>query len=187
MAHVIVVGETAMLKTVSLFLAQHDNTVSVIARTADEVQAIKDEATEFKERINPLTLDFNDLTRFRAQLEDAVAQYGPVTLAVNWLAPDTMDAADAVAEVLNATSPVARYFQILPVADTDPEQHERFFADPFGHLDRVLYRRIVLGFEVENGMSRWLNASEISKGVIHALRNDERDAVIGVLEHQQSA
>lgn len=171
-----------MLREVSLFLAKHDNVVSVIARTQEELNDLVLSAGELADRIHPIAVDYLDDYVLRKQLRKAIAKHGPVTLAVNWMQTEALESAYSVAEILNKTSPVCRFFQVLPGTDINDQRLKPFFEGPFEGLDRVLYRQIVLGFVAEKGMSRWLSNEEISEGAISALRNDTKVAVIGSVE-----
>ncbi|HHG86120.1 MAG TPA: hypothetical protein ENJ82_15330 [Bacteroidetes bacterium] len=182
MAHVLVVGGTGMLKKVSLFLAAHDNVVSVIARTKSDLLALKKEAETFIGRINPLQLNYRDQEALTTQLETAIQTHGPLTMVVNWMHAHALESATAIAEILNRTSPICRYFQILPTIGGDDQSDHAYYNDPFAHLNKVLYRKVILGFIIEQGMSRWLSKAEIGDGIIDVLQNDKRDVVIGTLE-----
>lgn len=182
MAHVLVVGGTGMLKKVALFLAAHDNIVSVIARSKSDLEELKAEAETANGKILPIQLDYRDQEALTKELEAAISAHGPINLAVNWMHADAIGSAQCIAEILNSTSPVCRYFQVLPSIDGDAASDHDYYNDPFSHFPKVLYRKIILGFIVEGGMSRWLTDAEISAGVIDALRNDRHDAVIGTLE-----
>lgn len=179
MAHVIVVGGTGMLREVSLFLAKHDNTVSVIGLEHEDLRKLALEAQKFNGRINPILVDYRDRQALEDGLREAMRFFGPLTLAVAWISPDALPgAANTLAEVISAHSPVCRYFQVLPSAGISAKDR-RFLDNPFPGLEKILYRKILLGFKVEQGMSVFLSNHEISDGVIQAVRNDRRDAVIG--------
>lgn len=179
MAHVLVVGGTGMLKDVSLFLAQHENTVSVVARNQERLDTLTEEAKELKGRINPLRIDYRNINDFQSKIETSIKKYGPIILVVNWMESSALESSDLIAELLNVTSPICRYFQVL---STSGEQlaEERYFVNPYGDLARILYRTVTLGYKVEDGgLSRLLNPQEVCDGVIDAIRNDRRNAVVG--------
>lgn len=171
-----------MLKKVSQFLAAHDNTVSVISRTESDLQALKREAVESGGKINPLALDYRDQNNLKKQLESAIAEHGGITLVVNWMHTDAIDSSEIIADVLNRTSPFCRYFQVLPSETDDVRRGRAYYDDPFTDLDKVLYRKIILGLADDDGVTRWLTDDEISAGIIDALRNDRKDAIIGKVD-----
>jgi hypothetical protein len=186
MAHAIVVGGTGMLREVSLFLAKHDNTVSVIGLEHEDLVSLAQEAQTFNGRINPLLIDYRDQQALRDGLLEAMRFFGPITLAVAWILPEALpDTANALAAVISEHSPVCRYFQVLPSTGLGAKDR-RFLDNPFPGMDKMLYRKIILGFKMERGMSIWLSNEEISDGVIRALRDDKRDMLIGTADPHQS-
>ena len=179
MAHVLVVGGTGMLKDVSLFLAQHENTVSVVARNPERLETLTEEAMELRGRINPLRIDYRNIEGFKSQLRIAIQNYGPIILVVNWMDSDAMEASDLVAEMLDTSSPICRYFQVLSTSGNSFAE-ERYFVNPYTHLPRILYRTVTLGYQPETGvLSRLLSPAEVCDGIIDAIRHDRRNAVIG--------
>lgn len=176
-----------MLREVSLFLARHDNTVSVIGLEPEDLRSLSLEAQQNNNsRINPILVDYRDTAALEASLCEAMRFFGPLTLAVVWIAPDALPgAADTLAGVISAHSPVCRYFQVLPSTGLG-RKDSRFLDSPFPELEKILYRKIILGFKVERGMSVWLSNQEISDGVIEAVRNDRRDKVLGTADPHQS-
>lgn len=179
MAHVLVVGGTGILEKVSLFLASHDNVVSVLAKSPDDFEKLTKEANGLKGKINPITIDYDEVEGLEKQVRASIEQFGPVTLAVNWAQENLMKAVEVIAKILNSTSPICRYFQVLPVAEMSPSKERSNFEKFFLGLERVLYRIIVLGFKKEKGENRLLSNEEISEGIIQALRDDSKKAVIG--------
>jgi hypothetical protein len=179
MAHVLVVGGTGILEKVSLFLASHDNVVTVVARSPKDFETLKAQASGLSGRINPIEVDYQHEESVAKRIRESIEAFGPVTLAVNWVQEQFMKVVDVIASVLNATSPVCRYFQILPGSELAPHKARNYFENAFRNLERVLYRIIVLGFKREKGTMRMLNNEEISEGVIKALRDDSKNALIG--------
>lgn len=189
MAHVLIVGGTGLLKRVSLFLAQHSNTVSVIARHRESLDQLASEAGELSDRINPIELDYQNIKQLQKQLKASVRKHGPIMLAVTWVHEDAPETRDTIAGFLNRTSPVCRYFHVQG-STTDPQPIADAYKNMLARYQKVLYRRIILGFEVEKGFTRWLTEEEVGNGVIEAIRSDSREAVIGFpdpTEHSQTA
>ncbi len=183
MAHVLVVGGTGTLKEVSLFLARHNNTVSVIARDAERLTDLVQEAGDLQGRINPVNVDYNQTDKLRAVLFNAIHSYGPIILVVNWMRTYAVSGAEALAKVLNQTSPVCRYFQVLSTQNADHLPNEHFFSNPFERTQRILYRTIMLESQLDNkSQPRDLTNNEICNGIIDAIRNDRKNAVIGIAD-----
>jgi hypothetical protein len=172
-----------MLREVSLFLAKHDNTVSVIGLEQEGLLSLALEAQECNlSRVNPIMVDYRDAQALEASLQEAMRFFGPLTMAVVWINPEALPgAADTLANVISAHSPVCRFFQVLPSAGIGPKDR-RFLDNPFPGFPKILYRKIILGFKVEQGMSVWLSDKEIVEGVIQALRNDSRSVTIGTAD-----
>jgi NAD(P)-dependent dehydrogenase (short-subunit alcohol dehydrogenase family) len=179
MAHVLVVGGTGILQKVSLFLASHDNVVTVVSRSQEDFERLQAQAVGLSGRINPITVDYQEVDGLSRRIQESILAYGPVTLAVNWVQEQFMKVSDVIAAILNATSPLCRYFQILPGAELARVKERNYFESAFRNLERVLYRIIVLGFKREKGLKRQLNNEEISEGIIKALRDDSKSALIG--------
>ena len=179
MAHVLVVGGTGILEKVSLFLASHDNVVTVVARSQQDFEKLKAQAEGLSGKINPIVVDYQEMEGLSRQIENSIQTYGPVTLAVNWVQEQFMKVVDVIASLINATSPLCRYFQVLSGAELSGERQRNYFESAFHNLERVLYRIIVLGFKREQGTRRQLNNEEISEGIIKALRDDSKKVLIG--------
>ena len=179
MDHSLVVGGTGMLRDVSLHLAQH-NAVSVVARTERDLQQLKTDATRLPGDIHPLRLDYCDVSALEYGLHEAVRLHGPVYNAVCWIHSDATDATAVLAETLTESSPGCRLFHVCGYEAADPS----LTADPYETLRNVpdlLYRRVVLGFVVDGGRSRWLKDIEIGAGVIRALEQDLDHSVVGTV------
>ena len=183
MAHVLVVGGTGILKDVSMFLAQHDNTVSVIARDAERLTTLVKEAGDLVGQINPVNVDYNRTNDLSDALYEAIESYGPIILVVNWMKTYAVEGAETLSQIINNTSPICRYFQVLSTQNADHYPNEHFFMNPFGETHRILHRTIMLGGQLDNkGQHRELTNGEICHGIVDAIRNDRRNAVIGISE-----
>ncbi len=179
MAHVLVVGGTDILEKVSLFLASHDNVVTVVTRSPGDFEKLQVQAQGLSGKINPIAVDPDEVDGVSRLLHESILAHGPFTLAVNWVQEQLMKVSDLIASILNATSPICRYFQILPGAELAKVRERNYFENAYRNLERVLYRIIVLGFKREKGTLRNLNNEEISDGIIKALRDDSKNALIG--------
>lgn len=182
MAHVLVVGGTGILEKVSLFLASHDNVVTVVARSKDDFEKLQAQAAGLSGKINPIAVDYQEIDGLSLRISESIAAFGPVTLAVNWVQEQMLRFVDVIAGILNATSPVCRYFQILPGQELANVKERKYFESTFRNLERVLYRIIVLGFKREKGATMRLSNEEISDGVIKALCDDSKNVMIGTVD-----
>jgi hypothetical protein len=182
MAHVLVVGGTGILEKVSLFLASHDNVVSVVASSKEDFKKLQAQALGLSGKINPIAVDYDEIDGFGRRIQESIQAFGPVTLAVNWVHEAALKVVEVIASILNATSPVCRYFQILPGQELALTKERKYFDSTFRNLERVLYRVIVLGFKREKGATMRLSNDEISDGVIKALRDDSKNVMIGTVD-----
>ena len=182
MAHVLVVGGTGVLEKVSLFLASHDNVVTVVARSKYDSEQLQAQAVGLSGRINPIAVDSHEVDGLSQRISESIVAFGPVTLAINWVQEQFLKFVDVIASILNSTSPVCRYFQILPGQELANVKERKYFESTFRNLERVLYRIIVLGFKREKGTTMRLSNDEISDGVIKALRDDSKNVLIGTVD-----
>ena len=186
MAHVLVVGGTGILEKVSLFLASHDNVVTVVSRSKNDFEKLQAQAAGLSGEINPIAVDYHEIDGLSQRITESIEAYGPVTLAVNWVHEHLLKFVDVIAGIMNATSPVCRYFQILPGQELANVKERKYFESLFRNLERVLYRIIVLGFKREKGATLRLSNEEISDGVIQALRDDSKNVLIGTVDPWES-
>ena len=168
-----------MLREVCLHLAQRA-VVSVVARTQRNLQQLQARVGRLPGKIHPLRVDYCDASALYHGLQEALRLHGPVRDAVCWIHSVAPDAPAAIAEALALSSPGCRFFHVCGCEAADPGST----VDPHAALRKVtglLYRRVVLGFVVEGGGSRWLTDLEISSGVIRALEQDLEDSVVGTV------
>lgn len=163
--HILVVGGTGMLSGLSKALAEDGGRLSLLSRRASAVGGFD--------------CDYYDETAFCAALAAAIDRSGPIDLAVAWFHTLKIPAPRRLAEQVRG-----RMFQVLGSAVSDPAHPHRLAAAAAvaeGLADCAL-RQVVLGFKVEDGVSRWLTNEEISAGVLAAIRADLTYSVIGQTE-----
>lgn len=123
-----------------------------------------------------MSCDYRDAAAFTGVLEAATRERGPIGLALCWIrstAPQALAAADTVASG-------GRIVHVLGSASHEPSA---LGSDALRQQHRVRYQRVVLGFVVEPGGSRWLTDAEISAGALAAIDNPAADPyVVGQLE-----
>lgn len=168
--HILVVGGTGMLSGLCEALAGDGGRLSLLARRASGWGRAPAWAFD---------CDYRDAAAFADAVDAAVAEGGPVDLAVAWIHDVRLPANRILAERVGS----ARLFQVLGSATADPARPDRLrtAAAVAVGLDCRL-RQVVLGFQAEAGRSRWLSDEEISQGVLEAIRRDELRAVVGVVE-----
>jgi hypothetical protein len=168
--HILVVGGTGMLSGLVEALAGDGGRLSLLSRRASRAAG---------GRIAAYDCDYYDAVAFEAALARAVADSGPIGLAVAWFHTLKIAAPRLLAEQVRG-----RLFQVLGSATADPARPERLAtaAAVVGGLPQCAVRQVVLGFRVEDGRARWLTDAEISAGVLQAVREDRTFAVVGQVE-----
>lgn len=166
--HILVVGGTGMLTELCEALARDGGRLSHISRHASRLAG---EAG--------FDADYHDAEAFSEALDKAIDLSGPIDLAVAWFHTLRIEAPRRLAERVRG-----RLFQVLGSAMVDPAHPARLDAAlKVGEgLLGCAIRQVVLGFEVEGGVSRWLTNSEISQGVLRAIRTDQVRTVVGRTE-----
>ncbi|MDP3870824.1 hypothetical protein [Phenylobacterium sp.] len=166
--HVLVVGGTGMLSELVKALAGDGGRLSLLSRRASRMAGA-----------DGFDCDYYDDATFAGALEAAVVRSGPVDLAVAWFHTLKTPAARRLAEQVQG-----RLFQVLGSAAADPAHPDRLGAAErtADGLSQCAVRQVVLGFKVETGRSRWLTNSEISQGVLEAVRADRALTIIGQTE-----
>jgi hypothetical protein len=163
--HTQIVGGTGMLSGLTRALAGDGGRLSLLSRHASAFPGV-----------DGFDCDYHDEAGFQAALDQAITRSGPVELAVAWFHTLKIAAPRRVAERV-----VGRMFQVLGSATADPAHPDRLeTARRVGEgLPLCALRQVVLGFEIENGRSRWLTDNEISQGVLGAVRADAALTIIG--------
>ena len=184
-SHALVIGGTGMLRDATLWLAGRHDTVSVVARSTKDLEALRAEAPAGT--IQPLARDYRDGEAFANALLDTQEVHGPVDLAVCWVhavAPDAplQVAQDIVAERLaqGLAEPLV-YVHVLGSASADPSRDSGDARGPFEELGPIDDQQVVLGFVLEGDSSRWLTNAEISRGAIAAIDHAAQRHIVGAV------
>jgi len=170
--HDLVIGGSGMLSGLVDALARQGRAVSVVARGAARLQRLAARHSN----IHPLQLDYYDDAAFDAGLARAVALHGRFARCVAWMHDDSKERALKIARQVSAV-----YCEVLGSASADPAKPERLAEWQRLFPPPPKLRLAVLGFDFENGASRWLTNAEISAGVGHALESEEPVTIIGTV------
>lgn len=178
MPHALVVGGTGMLKGVSLYFASHGMTVSVIARNQkhfDDLILSKGEDGF----INPVRVDYTSYDLLKNKIEMAIDSYGVIESCVCWIHSTAPDAPYVIAGILNSQNIKSKYFHILGCEYANPYETNLDIEKSFEQFINISYRKVILGFVLEEEHARWLNNIEISNGVIDAIEKDRDSYIAG--------
>ena len=163
--HALVIGGTGMLKNVCLALACQGFAVSVIGRTTSKFQRLISESPPGS--IFPIVADYNTDAVFDA-VRTAIIRRGPFDLIVSWT-PNY----ETLAQICELNQEI-KNFRLFHVKGS-----RRYFEDePISLPDNCRYRKVFLGFILENGRSRWLTHDEISNGVIYQIETDQPTGIM---------
>jgi hypothetical protein len=175
--HALAVGTSGMLAGASRGLAERGWQVTMAARQRRRLDA----ARAGLPALHPVAVDYTDTGAFDDALKVAADQRGTITLALCWIRGS---APEALAAVAAAVADGGRLVHVLGSAARDPST---LGSDALLAQERLRYQRVVLGFVIEGGRSRWLTDAEISAGALAAVDDPRLDPhVVGQL-HPWSA
>ncbi len=177
--HGLVVGGTGMLRGVCLGLASQGHQVSVLARSHSRLASLAAQANP-PGSIHPLSVDYADAAQLGLSLRTATAACGRISLAVCWIHSHAEHALRLIADMIADDKSPPRFFHILGSSAADPSGPEFAAADLRIRQD-IRYRRVVLGFKVEQTGSRWLTDAEICEGVLRAITSDAAESLVGAI------
>jgi len=163
-----------MLKSASATLAGRCNLLTSIASTTESLSALDKDVSAITQHVQ-LKLDWNS-SEFLSEITRYVRNKSCPALVVAWLHRNALGL-----ELACALSTLCRYelafFQIIGSAAQNPPKNSH--SDPVSLPSNISYHQIILGFEIENGRSRWLTDTEISDGVISAIDSHDERSIVG--------
>lgn len=167
--HALVIGGTGMLADVCIALARKGYIVSIIGRTRSKFQRILSESPV--DSIFPLVVDY-DSSEVIEEVKKVIEEKGSFDLIVSWT--PNYSALERICEA-NRGIDNFRLFQV--------KGSRRYFIDEKLEIpENCNYRKVFLGFILENERSRWLTHEEISNGVIYQIESDQPTGIIGQIQ-----
>ncbi|MED0664701.1 short-chain dehydrogenase [Bacillus badius] len=165
MKHALVIGGTGMLSGLSLWLAENNYYVSVVARDPHKMERmIKRSANPSK--LMPIFVDYSHEDEWRRALLPPIRQKRPFDLVVAWIHSYANSALYTVAEIVSKNNNRWQLYHLLG-SNRDADAVKASLGIP----DNCDYHQVQLGFVIENNRSRWLTNDEISAGTIATIRN----------------
>ncbi len=147
--HALVIGGTGMLAEVCLHLAREGYSVSVIGRTLSKFKRLKVESPP--NSIFPLIADY-DTDDVYEEINKAIRERGPFDLIISWTPNYSL--LERICEMNLREAP----FRLFHVKGS-----RRYFEDePIQIPSLCKYRKVFLGFVMEDSGSRWLTHEEIA-------------------------
>ena len=169
MKHVLVVGGTGMLFQATSYLAENSEQLTLIARKLPKQRLHSSKIVAFE------SVDYYDESKFTDAVKTIIRSSGKLTHVLCWMHSDALPSLKILLELAAGSV----LWHVKGSSSYNPPK-----TDDVSSVmkDSVDYREIILGFKIENGISRWLTNEEISSGVINALQSDNKRKVIGLTE-----
>ncbi|WP_197046655.1 short-chain dehydrogenase [Oceanobacillus salinisoli] len=172
----LVIGGTGMLKNVSLWLANNQYEVLIVSRQRKKFESVKENAL-YPENLHPILVDYHDDQQLTKKLTSAFHTYGYPEIVVSWIHSTAPNALPTIIHLIESRGFSIPWYLFHIQGSATYLKKEKAPVP-----DTCRYRRIYLGFVIENGHSRWLSHDEISQGTITAIKSDQKETVIGTLE-----
>lgn len=170
--HALVVGGSGMLAGLCRALAADGWLVTVVGRDIGKLAR----TTADHARLTPLSVDYQDIRAFTANLEEATKARGPINLAVCWVRSWAPQALLAAARIVAQDG---RFFHIQgTLASNEPTSA----IDALRGCDQLRYRQVQLGAVADSHSHRWLTDDEISSGVYAAVVADRPFHLVGTTD-----
>ncbi|MGH7566100.1 MAG: hypothetical protein ACREK2_04640 [Gemmatimonadota bacterium] len=176
--HALVIGGSGMLRWACTHLASRGAIVTVIARDRGRLDALAAEAAGMPGRIVPLSCDYENPERLTGAIDGAAHELGRPDPTIVWMRRDARESLHAAARTLDGGPGVSRFVHVLPSAARSRVVRKRL-RDEFAPYPWLRYRQVVLGFMIDDGVSRWLTDTEISDGVLRSLEHHDDEFIVG--------
>ncbi|MBP1948941.1 short-chain dehydrogenase [Virgibacillus litoralis] len=174
--YALVVGGTGMLKDVCHWLIQQEYHVYVIGRNKTKLKKLKQD-TRQPESLHGISVDYQNSACLSNELSNLFKKNGIPNIVVSWIHSTAPKALPLIKDMISKQD-LSTNWQLIHIQGS-----ARFFGKENTPVpENCLYKRVYLGFILENNHSRWLTHNEISSGVIHAITSDNNETIIGTLE-----
>mgnify|MGYP006288237199 CR=1 FL=1 len=174
-SHILVIGGTGMLAAATRQLASCSEAVTLVARQPEALDGLE------CEQVERIAVDYHRSEALLDHLGRASASQGAFDLALTWVHGSADTTLGRIAEWLATQAESPRLVDVQGSAAGRPggasPRHRRL-----SEIDGVVYQRVILGFVIEDGRSRWLTHDEISAGVLDAVASGVEACVVGVVE-----
>lgn len=171
----LIIGATGMMAGVAGYLAKDAQLVSFTARTAKSIDRLSATLNPLVRNVG-LQLDWNQKNDLLASLSKHCKQEVYPDLVVAWLHKDRLGP-EIIAELSIGQN--IDFYQVRGSAAANPVKSTKLEIPMIKGLS---YHEIVLGFQIQDGRSRWLTDAEITAGTIDAIENKPKKKIIGVVE-----
>ena len=122
--------------------------------------------------------DYNKEDKFIEQVNKQIQAHGMPDLFLCWMHNSGRNVFEKIMNTLDNSSNTEIY-HVLGSASYDPKNVSKEWYDP---SPNTKYNKIILGFKIDQGLSRWLFQEEISDGTVKAIESKLKEFVIGQIE-----
>jgi hypothetical protein len=181
MGQALVIGSPGILKNACLGLARRGFSLALIARDKPKLEELAAECFLVgRGQPRVFEADPRNGPQLDKVLREAAPRAADFDLAVCWLPTLAAKALDLVAHHLADKGAPPRLVHVVGSVAENPSQ-EKFARRDLEALG-IRYRRVVMGYTIEEGKARWLADEEVCAGILETIDNDAPDSVIGQVE-----
>ncbi len=161
-------------------LASQGYVVGVLGRDPSRLETMMMEASAAGGILYPLEIDYYDEEGLSEAVDGAAQRFGPIDILVAWMRDDAGDSLHRLIDDICDAGRPWKLFHVKGSAAAAPDGDRRN-PDLSQAKELCQYREVLLGFQIENGTSRWLADDEICAGVVTAIEEDS-PKVVGTVE-----
>lgn len=183
MEHFLLIDNTGQLTAACHRFATKVKRVSIICRDKDAVSTIEATAKANGQAVTAVHARVNDESDLRKAIEQALGLNGPADVTIAALGDAPPASATVIAQTLRDLAVFTEYFDVTNAGDPADLSHQR--EGRLRSFENVWYRRITIGFIVDNGSSRWPNEDEVTSGIVRAVEERSDKFIIGQTEPQE--
>lgn len=177
--HILAIGTTGMLSGATYDLALKTNRLTCVARTTRSLKLIEGGLDRHGPTFTPIQADYEHPEPFMAQIKK-IGSRRPFDLVIAWMHNTGKESLHQLFDYLSQQSIETHFYQLVGSAAADPLKPTEMLVPPLN--SQLHYHQIILGFQITNGRSRWLNHGEISRGTLEAIKTQAQQTVIGTVE-----
>ncbi|WP_456271993.1 hypothetical protein [Bacillus sp. AK031] len=175
MKKTLVISGTGMLGGVVEYLVKKGGQVTVLARSKDKFYRMLERQQLSQEAVSFISADYFNKGALIQVLNEHIKRNGSFDQAVIWMRSNAAESFDAIVGILSNQRNGIEVFRVNGSSASRSSL-------PSNQYQSLNMHHIILGFKIENGESRWLTDSEISEGVVSALRTRVPVSITGVTE-----
>lgn len=174
MRNALILGGTGMLRDLSLKLLEDQFQVFLVARHADALANLQEDAGALARYLTLAALDYHQYDRLARWVAHVQLMNGPIDRVVAWIHGDNEPVLDVVdREVALYRQSSWDLYHVLGIrAGVEVIVPPRLSPN-------CRYHRVILGYVPSMGASRWLTHREIVEGVYGALNHGSEETVVG--------